>query len=160
MRPSGLTQSAMNILGPLLFGHAAAMTLKTAVQLNIPDILSQAERSQTPALSIHEIALALPSDSVDEQALHRIMRALVHLGVFSATQENQSGQQQAVVPRFGLTPASRMLVRENNPSTLAPTVMYLNYGNSQTPWQYLHETVLRGRNAWEAAYGVVQSGLC
>lgn len=124
----------MSVLTPLLFGHAAAMTLKAAVQLNIPDILA---RSRDQFLSIHEIAAQLPSDCVDEQALHRIMRALVHLSVFSATPAGG----------YGLTPASRMLVRENNPRSLAPTVMFVNCHNVQTPWQHLHETVLHGKNA-------------
>lgn len=139
------SQSAMGVLSPLLFGHAAAMTLKAAVALNIPDILARSP------LSAHDIAMALPSGSVDELALHRIMRALVHLGVFSTEKgESDSGEPLA---RYGLTPASRMLVRENNPRSLAPMVMFLNYQNSQTPWQYLHENVLSGKNPFEAAYG-------
>lgn len=136
------SQSAMGVLSPLLFGHLAAMTLNAAVALNIPDILARAELP----LSAHEIAAELPSDAVDELALHRIMRALVHFGVF----KSDSSEPPA---RYGLTPASRMLVRENNPRSLAPLVAFLSYQNSQTPWQYLHETVLCGKDPFELAYG-------
>ncbi|KAG0576147.1 hypothetical protein KC19_5G058800 [Ceratodon purpureus] len=146
-------QSAMDVLSPLLFGHAAAMTLKAAVELNIPDILARAEPQRH--LSVHEIAAELPSGSVDELSLHRVMRALVHLGVFSADQvESHSSEPLA---RYGLTPASRMLVRENNPGSLAPMVMYLNYKSSQTPWQHLHETILCGKNPFKVAYGKVRT---
>ncbi|KAG0615640.1 hypothetical protein M758_5G057500 [Ceratodon purpureus] len=139
----------MDVLSPLLFGHAAAMTLKAAVELNIPDILARADPQRH--LSVHEIAAELPSGSVDELSLHRFMRALVHLGVFSADQvESHSSEPLA---RYGLTPASRMLVRENNPGSLAPMVMYLNYKSSQTPWQHLHETILCGKNPFKVAYG-------
>uniref|UniRef100_A0A7I4DYJ5 O-methyltransferase domain-containing protein n=1 Tax=Physcomitrium patens TaxID=3218 RepID=A0A7I4DYJ5_PHYPA len=143
-------QNGMRVLSPLLFGHAAAMTLKTAVVLNIPDILARAE-PERGALSVHEISKELPSDSVDEQVLHRVMRTLVHLKVFSAERVSESG---TTVARYGLTPASRRLVQENNSRSLAPLLMYLNYISSHVPWQHLHESVLYGKDAWGTAYGM------
>lgn len=146
--PPSQVQSAMRVLTPRLFGHAAAMTMKTAVQLNIPDILARAE-PESPSLSIHEIAAQLASDSMDKQALHRIMRALVHLGVFSATQELHSDSGTSLA-RYGLTPASRMLVRENNPRTHGhvPQLPRLADAMAIPPWNYLARKKRMGSSVW------------
>lgn len=61
--------TAMKTLSPLIFGHSAAMTFKTAVVLGIPNIIAKAGHEGT--LFLREIAAQFPSDSVDEQTPSR-----------------------------------------------------------------------------------------
>lgn len=149
-----INAEAMKVLSPLLFGHSAAMTLKAAVVLGIPDIIAKAGPDRT--LSLQQIASQLvPSESVDLQALSRMMRALVHYGIFSAkNQVSESGDFVNSV-QYGATPASMVLVQENNPKSVAPLVLICNLRGVQAPWQHFHETILYGKNAWEIEHGKV-----
>ena len=151
--PPNINAEAMKVLSPLLFGHSAAMTLKAAVVLGIPDIIAKAGPDGT--LSLQQIASQLvPSESVDLQALSRMMRALVHYGIFSAkNQVSESGDFVSV--QYGATPASMVLVQENNPKSVAPSVLMFNLRGVQAPWQHFHETILYGKNAWEIEHGKV-----
>lgn len=165
--PESMHAEAMKVLSPLMYGHMAAMSLRAAVILGIPDIIDRAGPGKT--VSLQEIASQLCSESPDLHALHRLMRALVHFGVFSATNDNDEGglglggsleeiccgKLEDSGVQYGLTVASKMLVRANDTfaGSVSSSVLFLNHPTSQKPWEHLHESILCGKVANEVAHG-------
>ena len=167
--PESMQAEAMKVLSPLIYGHMAAMSLRAAVILGIPDILNRAGPGKT--MSLQEIASQLCSDSPDLYALRRLMRALVHFGVFSATdnkncelgsggslEETCCGKlEDSHGVQYGLTAASKMLVRANNTfvGSIPSSVLFLNHPTSQKPWEHIHKSILCGEVANEVAHGKI-----
>ncbi|MED6145719.1 hypothetical protein PIB30_027963 [Stylosanthes scabra] len=87
-----------------------SLCLKTAIQLGIPDIIHKHGKP----ITISELVLALNIDSNKSTYLYRLMRLLVHAGIFSKTKvDEQVG--------YDLTLSSTLLLKESFP-TLLPHV--------------------------------------
>ena len=167
--PESMRAEAMKVLSPLIYGHMAAMSLRAAVILGIPDIINRAGPGNT--MSLQEIASQLCSESPDLHALRRLMRVLVHFGVFSATNEKDcelglGGSSEEINcgkledshgVQYGLTVASKMLVRANNTfeGSIPSSVLFLNHPMSQKPWEHIHESILCGKVPNEVAHGKI-----
>ncbi|KAJ7539194.1 hypothetical protein O6H91_11G080700 [Diphasiastrum complanatum] len=92
------------------------MALKAAILLDIPDILARAGPEAT--LSLEQIFLKLPSKAPKTDYLQRILRFLAVKNIFKETAvDTPSGVKEW---RYGLTNASKWLVKENNDFCLAP----------------------------------------
>ena len=167
--PESMRAEAMKVLSPLIYGHMAAMSLRATVILGIPDIINRAGPGKT--MSLQEIASQLCSESPDLHALRRLMRVMVHFGVFSATngedcelglggssEEISCGKfEDSRGVQYGLTVASKMLVRANNTfaGSIPSSVLFLNHPTSQKPWKHIHESILCGKVANEVAHGKI-----
>ncbi|KAI9121197.1 hypothetical protein K1719_008230 [Acacia pycnantha] len=99
-----------------VFNFLGSMCLKSALQLNIPDIIYSHGRPITlPELLS---ALQIQMDPAKSSYLYRLMRLLVHSGIFSTTKvPKDNGEEEG----YDLTPSSRLLLKDNVPS-LSPFV--------------------------------------
>ncbi|KAK1326596.1 Trans-resveratrol di-O-methyltransferase [Acorus calamus] len=80
-----------------------SMTLKSAVELGIPDVLHR--NGGRVSLSNLAAELSVPPNKTD--CLHRLMRVLIHAGCF--TSETNTDDKE---PSYLLTPLSRLLVTD------------------------------------------------
>ncbi|KAJ4723240.1 O-methyltransferase [Melia azedarach] len=108
-----------------IYNFINSMSLKCAVQLGIPDIISKHGKPMT----LDELVTALPIHPTKSQYIYRLMRILLHSGVFSL---QIIGQEEAYV----LTKASQLLV-EDNPLTLKPFLLAALNPALTTPWCHL-----------------------
>nr|S5DWK8.1 RecName: Full=Flavonoid 8-O-methyltransferase 1; Short=ObF8OMT-1; AltName: Full=8-hydroxysalvigenin 8-O-methyltransferase; AltName: Full=Pilosin 8-O-methyltransferase [Ocimum basilicum]AGQ21572.1 flavone 8-O-methyltransferase [Ocimum basilicum] len=93
-----------------IFNHINSMTLKWAVQLGIPDIIHKHDKPMT----LSQLADAIPINRAKSDALHRIMRILVHSKFFDRVRTLPNEEEA-----YCLTRASRLLLRDE-PLSLTP----------------------------------------
>ncbi|KAJ7538864.1 hypothetical protein O6H91_11G066100 [Diphasiastrum complanatum] len=137
------------IIWNTIFAFASSMALKVAILLDIPDILARAGPEAT--LSSEQISAELPSKEPKADYLKRILRFLAVKKIFSETAvENSFGVKEW---RYGLTNASKWLVKENNDLCLAPMAVMELDKVTQAPWHHVNECVLEGGDAFERANG-------
>ncbi|XP_057796260.1 flavonoid 8-O-methyltransferase 1-like [Salvia miltiorrhiza] len=86
----------------LTFNFINSMSLKSALQLGIPDII----RKHGKPITLSQLADALPINKAKSHGLHRLMRILVHSKIFDLV-KNDEGEDA-----YSLTVASRLLLRD------------------------------------------------
>ncbi|KAJ6696752.1 hypothetical protein OIU85_003134 [Salix viminalis] len=95
-----------------VWNHALAfinsMALKCAVQLDIPDAI----QNHGKPITLSELVSSLPIHPSKSQHLYRLMRILVHSGIFSLKKEG-----------YSLTPTSRLLLK-GNPMSARPLLLF------------------------------------
>ncbi|CAK9866800.1 unnamed protein product [Sphagnum jensenii] len=142
-----------DVLCSLLFGFVGSFLLRTAVVLGLPDIIARAA-GPDGTLTVKQIAAQMIQKSgvetVNEFELQRVLTALANYKFFrSCTQDVGSDQEM----QYGLTPASKLLVTENNPHNQAPGVLFQTDPVAQAPYRQLHRCVLYGEQAFQSAHG-------
>ncbi|XP_039126263.1 trans-resveratrol di-O-methyltransferase-like [Dioscorea cayenensis subsp. rotundata] len=124
----------------LIFGYFKSISFKAAIDLGIADILHK--HGKPMSLAQLTTSLSIPTSKSDP--FRRLMRALVHQGIFSTDQETQS--------LYSLTPTSQLLLPGNStPITpflsliVDPTVSHPSYdlgswfkSPEDTPFEFLH----------------------
>lgn len=130
------------------FAFAESMAVKCVVLLGIPDMI--ARQGPRAALSLDEIVAKLPTESPDSACLFRIMRFLVAKGIFRASKSAREGG--AYETRYGLTPASKWLVKERELS-MVPMLLMQNDERTLAPWHHFNECVVEGGVAFKKANG-------
>jgi len=128
------------------FAFAESLAVKCVVLLGIPDMI--AREGPRATLSLDEIVAKLPTESPDAACLFRIMRFLVAKGIFRASKSAREGG--AFETRYGLTPASKWLVKERELS-MAPMLLMQNNETTLAPWHHFNECVLEGGVAFKKA---------
>ncbi|GLJ29166.1 hypothetical protein SUGI_0575060 [Cryptomeria japonica] len=132
-----------------MFSFVPALVLKSALLLQIPDII--ASQGPSASLSLHQIAARLPTQTPNLDYLFRILRYLSARGVFI---QSQAGDDTSEV-RFSLSDCTKLMyVRENNPASLVPSVVMQIHEVMMATWHHLHECVLHGGHAFEKAHGM------
>ena len=116
----------------MIFGHLASQTVATVARLGVADRLSDGPRSA---------ATLARSTGADPDALHRLLRAATGLGLVAEVEPSV----------FALTPLGEWL-RSDGPS-LRDLAIALAGDGHWLPVQRLHEVVMTGRPAAEAALG-------
>ncbi|GLJ19598.1 hypothetical protein SUGI_0354650 [Cryptomeria japonica] len=143
MGASEVQQAVENI-----YSFVPTLVLKSAILLNIPDIIANA--GPNASLSLGEIAEKLPTKTLNLHSLSRILKYLSFRGIFVQTQMGENPRHA----RYSLTESARMFyVRENNPTSLVPVLFMLTHPMLMAPWHHLHECVLQDSNAFENAHG-------
>ncbi|KAE8690413.1 hypothetical protein F3Y22_tig00110895pilonHSYRG00317 [Hibiscus syriacus] len=110
------------------FRFMSSMSLKCAVELQIPDIIHNHGGGQP--ITISDLAPALRIHCSKLHYLHRLMRILVHSGFFS---ESETDDRQKA---YALTPVSRLL-RKDNPMSSRPFILAMLDPVFMKPWEYL-----------------------
>ncbi|XP_030460137.2 trans-resveratrol di-O-methyltransferase-like [Syzygium oleosum] len=141
------------------FNFISSMSLKCAVQLQIPDVIHDHERPMT----LLELASALRIHPSKSTCLYRLMRVLVHSGFFAETLVLKKGEEdeEEEIKAYVLTP-SRLLLSDKVVG-LSPFVVAMLDPALVTPWHFLGDW-LQGNNdndrrdklinPFEAAHGV------
>lgn len=125
------------------FNYITAMSLKCAVQLGIPDIISNNEEPVTLSKLVHELSIP------QERSLHvyRLMRILVHSGFFSM----QIYKDQET---YALTASSKLLLK-NHESNLSPFLLMILDPFMVTPLHFLSDWFRGSKtSAFETSHGM------
>ncbi|BBN69544.1 O-methyltransferase family protein, partial [Prunus dulcis] len=109
-----------------IFSFINSMSLKCAVQLDIPDVIQKHGQPMT----LSELVSALPISPTKAHFIPRLMRILVHSGFF--VRESLNGGEQGYV----LTDASALLLKDN-PMSARPFLLAMLNPILTDPWQYL-----------------------
>jgi hypothetical protein len=121
-------------LSRLLDGFRVTQTIHAAVELGIPDLLADGERSS------EDLATA---SGADPSALYRLLRALASLGVL----------HEAEGRRFALTPLGEPL-RGDVPGSLRGWVRLTGRDHVWRSWGNLANAVRAGENSFRMLHGV------
>ncbi|KAH7844778.1 hypothetical protein Vadar_031570 [Vaccinium darrowii] len=136
-----------------IFHFINSMSLKCAVQLDIPDIIKNHGRP----MSLSELVAALPTNPSRSRCVYRLMRILVHSGFFTkekipGTSEEEEG--------YMLTPASRLLLKDESLS-VRPFLLAMLDPILTKPWHNVSEwfqnddptpfDTAHGRTFWDYA---------
>jgi hypothetical protein len=120
------------VLIQMVFGFGISQALHVAAELGVADLLKGELRS---AADLAAAAGAHP------ESLHRLLRALASVGVFSMDEEN----------RFGLTPVSELLVE--GPRSMRSIVRHMVEPPTWKAWGALLHSVRTGETAFDHAHG-------
>ncbi|KAL8249609.1 hypothetical protein R6Q59_006477, partial [Mikania micrantha] len=128
----GLLQSQAHIWSHI-FSFINSMTLKCAIELQIPDIIN----SHGGPMLLSELVEALSINKDKSHLVYRLMRMLVHSGFFvkqsvSITQGNQEEEGEGYL----LTPASKLLLKDD-PLCMRPFVLAILDPLLMDPWQHM-----------------------
>ncbi|XP_019266036.1 PREDICTED: trans-resveratrol di-O-methyltransferase-like [Nicotiana attenuata] len=100
-----------------VFNYINSMSLKCAIQLEIPDIIHNHGKPMT----LSNLVNALPINKAKGQdCIYRLMRILIHSGFFMQTKINETEEEEE--EGYLLTPNSRLLLK-NEPLSLVPFVL-------------------------------------
>ncbi|XP_042058963.1 8-hydroxyquercetin 8-O-methyltransferase-like [Salvia splendens] len=96
----------------LMFSHISSMSLKSAIQLGVPDAIHK----HNEPITLSQLADALSINKAKSPALFRLMRILVHSKIFDKVKIEH--EEEA----YSLTRASRLLLRDE-PLSFAPLAL-------------------------------------
>ncbi|KAH9302691.1 hypothetical protein KI387_014274 [Taxus chinensis] len=137
------TQEALETV----FSFVPALVLKSALLLEIPDII--ARQGPNASLSVQEIAARLPTKNPHLDNLSRILRYLSTKGVFI---QSRVGDGDEV--RYALTDTAKLFyVKGENPSSIVHAAMLETQEALMARWHHVHECVLQGGHALRKAHG-------
>ncbi|KAJ6696751.1 hypothetical protein OIU85_003133 [Salix viminalis] len=111
-----------------IFNFINSMSLKCAVELGIPDLISNHEKPMT----LSELVAVLPIHPTKAPFVYRLMRILVHSGFFA--QQNVSGNTEG--EGYVLTNASQFLVKDN-PFSVTPFLQAMLDPILTQPWHHV-----------------------
>ncbi|KZV24379.1 trans-resveratrol di-O-methyltransferase [Dorcoceras hygrometricum] len=89
-----------------IFSYMLPMSLKCAVELNIPDII----KGHGKPMTLSELTSALPINKAKSHYVHRIMRVLVHSKFFKKVDVEDGSERNE---GYCLTPASTLLLKDS-----------------------------------------------
>nr|Q5C9L7.1 RecName: Full=(RS)-norcoclaurine 6-O-methyltransferase [Thalictrum flavum subsp. glaucum]AAU20765.1 (S)-norcoclaurine 6-O-methyltransferase [Thalictrum flavum subsp. glaucum] len=127
-----------------IYGFADSLVLKSAVQLDLANII----HNHGSPMTLSELSLHLPSQPVNQDALYRVLRYLVHMKLF--TKSSIDGEL-----RYGLAPPAKFLVKGWDKCMLG-AILTITDKDFMAPWHYLKEGILNDGStstAFEKALG-------
>ncbi|KAF9606078.1 hypothetical protein IFM89_023101 [Coptis chinensis] len=126
-----------------IYGFAESLVLKCAVQLDLANIIHNNGTSMT----LSELSSRLPSQPVNEDALYRVMRYLVHMKLF--TKASIDGEL-----RYGLAPPAKFLVKGWD-KCMVGSILAITDKDFMAPWHYLKDGLAgESGTAFEKALGM------
>ncbi|KAK4486970.1 hypothetical protein RD792_006285 [Penstemon davidsonii] len=134
-----------------IFNFVNSMSLKCALQLNIPDIIHKHNKP----ITLSELINALPINKAKSHHIYRLMRILIHSKFFVKVNISEKDEEG-----YWLTPSSRLLLK-NGPSSMAPFALAMLDPVLVDPWHHLGEwfqddspmafVTAHGRTFWDKA---------
>ncbi|XP_022874090.1 trans-resveratrol di-O-methyltransferase-like [Olea europaea var. sylvestris] len=135
-----------------IFNFINSISLKSAIQLGIPDIILKHGKPMT----LPELVDILRINKAKAHGVYRLMRILIHSGFFIEEKISQNEEKKG----YWLTSASRLLLKEE-PFSLAPLLLVVLDPFLTEPWHYVAEwlkddhptpfSTLHGRSFWAYA---------
>ncbi|PRQ49990.1 putative catechol O-methyltransferase [Rosa chinensis] len=110
-----------------IFSFINSMSLKSAIQLGIPDIINKHGYPMT----LSELTSALPIHPTKSHSVYRLMRILVHSGFFAKKKLSKTDEEG-----YTLTDASQLLLKDH-PLSLTPFLTAMLDPVLTKPWNYL-----------------------
>ncbi|XP_015088803.1 probable O-methyltransferase 3 [Solanum pennellii] len=139
-----------------IFSFINSMSLKSAIQLNIPDIIHKHGKPMT----LDELANALSINHSKITHLRRLMRILVHSGFFLKSGSGSGSESGSVEGGYVLAPPARLLLKDE-PLTVTPFLLAMLDPILVKPWHNVSEwftsdeptafEVAHGRTFWDYA---------
>ncbi|CAI9769024.1 unnamed protein product [Fraxinus pennsylvanica] len=124
-----------------VFGFTSMAVVKCAVDLGIPDVLVN-------PMTLSELSSAL---GCSPSALYRIMRFLIHRGIFKETVNDNKEQLESTI--YAQTPLSRLLMR-NGANSMVDLLLLETSPVMLAPWLSLSARALAdGTSSFQAANG-------
>lgn len=130
----------------LTFSFISSMSLKCAIQLGIPDII----HNHGQPITLSELAASIPITPTKTAFLQRLMRLLVHSGIFAIqkNEENKVEKEQGYV----LTPSSKILLSTR--TGVSPFLLMMTDSVLVLPWHFLSSWFIGNEpTAFETAHG-------
>ncbi|XP_071735799.1 trans-resveratrol di-O-methyltransferase-like [Rutidosis leptorrhynchoides] len=131
-----------------IFSFINSMSLKCAIQLQIPDIIN----NHGAPMLLSELVQALSIKTEKSQFVHRLMRILVHSGFFvtKSVSTNVEEEQEGYL----LAPVSQLLLKEK-PLSVRPLLLAMLDPTLLDPWQHMSTWFKNGdMNPFYTTYGV------
>ncbi|KAA8526327.1 hypothetical protein F0562_008470 [Nyssa sinensis] len=97
-----------------IFNFINSMSLKCAIQLDIPDIINNHGRPMT----LSQLVAALPINQSKARCVYRLMRILVQSGFFVKQKVSEEAEEEGYL----LTPAARLLLKDE-PLSVTPFLL-------------------------------------
>ncbi|XP_022724600.1 trans-resveratrol di-O-methyltransferase-like [Durio zibethinus] len=129
-----------------ILNYVSSTSLKSAVQLGIPDII----HNHGEPITLSELVSALRIDPTKTSCIYRLMRVLVLSGFFATIKVDKNQEKEA----YALTPFSKILVKDNIICS-SPLVMVMLDPNVLNPWQFLADWIqgTKQQGPFESANG-------
>ena len=140
-----------------IFNFINSMSLKCAIELDIPDIVNNHGRPMT----LPELVAALPVNPSKSCCVNRLMRILVHSGFFTKEKVSKNGEdEEEEQGGYLLTPPSRLLLKDE-PFSVTPFLLAMLDPTLIKPWHFVSEWfknhdptpfyTAHGRTLWDYA---------
>ncbi|KAK4271641.1 hypothetical protein QN277_020304 [Acacia crassicarpa] len=134
----------------LIFNFISTMSLKSAIDLGIPDTI----HSHGQPMTLPMLVLALKIDPAKSGFLYRLMRFLVHSGLFVKTKVGKRGKEEEEEEAYDLSPCSRLLVQGNAPN-LTCFAQCVFHPALSDPWKLLADWFYREEvNPFHCTFGM------
>ncbi|EEF37288.1 (iso)eugenol O-methyltransferase, putative [Ricinus communis] len=111
-----------------IFNFINSMSLKSAIQLGIPDAI----HSHGRPISLSQLIAALPVHPAKARYIPGLMCILIHSGFFAKAKIEENDEEEGYV----LTNASKLLLK-GNPSSAAPFLLSMLDPILTEPWHYV-----------------------
>nr|ALG05118.1 O-methyltransferase [Sinopodophyllum hexandrum] len=118
-----------------IFNFISSMSLKCAVQLNIPEIIHN--HPQKP-ITLAQLVPALQIPETKSTYLYRLMRILVHSRFFGIERVQETVEEQVEEEGYVLTLPSKLLLK-NHPVSMSPYLLGMLDPVMVTPWHFLSD---------------------
>ena len=122
---------AHSLLWSCSIGHIKSMSLKCAIEIGIPDTI----HNHGQPMSLSKLIASLPIHPSKAQYIYRLMRILVHFGIFTIQKINKKENQEEEY-YYSLTLASRLLLKEGALKTKA-FFLFHTLPEVMASWHYL-----------------------
>ncbi|KAJ7959740.1 putative O-methyltransferase [Quillaja saponaria] len=107
-----------------------SMSLKCAIQLGIPDII----HNHGKPMKLSQLIVALPINKSKNHCIYRLMRILIHSGLFSQQNISESDPEKGYV----ITEASKLLLKDN-PFSVTPLLLAIFDPILTKPWHHMSD---------------------
>nr|DAD24229.1 TPA_asm: hypothetical protein HUJ06_025692 [Nelumbo nucifera] len=134
-------QAAAAKIWKFVYGFADCLVLRCAIDLGIADIIHK----QGEPLTLSELGAQIPVQPVNTDHLHRLMRYLVHMKIF--TKETLDGEA-----RYGLAPPAKFIVKGWDKSIVS-IILVVTDKDFMAPWHCLKDSLCGEGTAFEKALG-------
>ncbi|CAN1851224.1 Probable O-methyltransferase 3 [Linum perenne] len=116
-----------------IFNFINSTSLKSAIQLGIPDVIHRHVTTVKQPMTLLELAAAISINPAKTRSLARLMRLLVHSEFFALEKVNDDDQEGYV-----LTATSQLLLTDN-PLSVTPFLMAMLDPTLLKPWHHVSE---------------------
>ncbi|KAJ7525164.1 hypothetical protein O6H91_17G039600 [Diphasiastrum complanatum] len=127
---------------------AVPMALRAAIILDVFEIINKA--SPREPISAKDVIVHIPANTTKSiDYLDRILKLLATREILSETIVEVDGKKES---RYGLTPLSKYLIKDEMGMSMAPLVVLIQHQAFMASWQYLPDAVLDGGDPFFKAH--------